>query len=165
MLFFLLLCLGCVHCTLSPLANYSCSRWPTKWANILFMGRKIHFSGLCRDQVTQLHNLTLCQLHLISSFIPFRAPNIKIHHAEFSSPWCFRMQRAAGPSQKESRSKSQRPVNTWIRSLGSRGSACETNKHLAFDYLILRFWNSLKTCTHPSSQNVKKKSKLTVADY
>lgn len=47
-----------VRCV-QPLANYPSSRWPRKWADILFMRRKIHFAELSRDQVTLAQILTL----------------------------------------------------------------------------------------------------------
>lgn len=47
------------ECALSPLPNYPSSRWPRKWADILFMRRKIHFAEPSRDQVAPAQTLTL----------------------------------------------------------------------------------------------------------
>lgn len=64
---------GCVRRALGPLANYPSSRWPRKWADILFMRRKIHFAEAGRDQVTPaqilpLDNCPSFNFHLIWIF-------------------------------------------------------------------------------------------------
>lgn len=48
-----------LYFAVSLLANYLSSRWPRKWADILFMSREIHFVELSRDFVTPVQILTL----------------------------------------------------------------------------------------------------------
>ena len=50
---------GCAQCAFSHSANYPSSRWPRKWADILFMRGKIHFAEPSRDPVTPVQILTL----------------------------------------------------------------------------------------------------------
>lgn len=57
----------CSACS-QPSANYPNSRWPRKWADILFMRRKIHFAEPSRDQVTPARILT-----------PDNCPSFKFH--------------------------------------------------------------------------------------
>lgn len=57
---------GCVQFALSPLPNYPSSRWPRKWADILFMRRKIHLQN--RAEILSLDNCPSFKFHLIWIF-------------------------------------------------------------------------------------------------